>query len=343
MKADIEARIVINNYQGFFSLLCCVFSIFIGGQPAKAGGSVTNGVVGITISGINGGSIDSLKILGTEVIDAADLGREIQASVFFLKPEFHLNNHPGCLSSEPAPPWFNPQDGGDMCGKSSVVTGFSTTPDGYINVISQSRDYHGVTLWDEYNSGSKFLPEKFIIEGHHKLGPLPYSNHKEIVRLFYIFRLESSAPTDKLIFATNQVTDSNGHSTPTSFVPAIYFKNTVLTRLFGLSLDGSTWHEVTPNTSNGQYTPSIYHYRSMAWMTNDLGWGVGVYGRSTLAQSANYSALHYPALGVNSLNLINQSMGTLTRGQEVGVLIHLVVGNLETIKGITNEIYKAGQ
>ena len=50
------------------------------------------------ISGTRGGSIDSLQVMGVEVVDENDLGREIQASIFVPV----------------GPHQYNPQDSGTL-------------------------------------------------------------------------------------------------------------------------------------------------------------------------------------------------------------------------------------
>ena len=329
-------RIIIN----FF--ICFSLLIYLNQSYAL---QASNGVVDMGISLTRGGSIDSLKVLGQEVIDAGDLGREIQASVFIVGVGQSKCYFPDGIHWIASTPGFNPQEAGDQYGNRSPIVAYSTAPDGYLNVRVQARNWGGWELWDSSIPTSQFLPGYFTIEGNHKIGPLPYSNHKEAIRLRYNFKLESGAPTSSITFATNQIKDYNCNSTPTSFVPAIYFKGNILTRLFGLSLTGSSWIEVTNNTniSAGPYTPTLYHYRAMAWMKSDLTWGVAAYSRPTLNQAVNFAAIRFPSLNLSLLNVVNQNLGTLGLNQSKAVLTHLAVGNLDLIKQIVNEIYAAGQ
>ena len=317
--------------------------------------TVSNGVItlGVTPS-IHGGGIDSLKVVGTETIDNADLGRQLQASLFF--PTTNQTNT--CYPSTPLPPWLNPQEVGDICGRVSPVWGGGPGPNGSgeINVGTYPLDY----------DGSGATPIGLSITGNHKIGPLPYSNVTQVARLLYTIKSEASSIT-----ALHQVgvnSPSNGNATPVPFIPAIYFKGNTLTRLYGLSIDGSTWTEVTNNTniggSNG-YDPSLYRYRAMAWMRPDLGWGVGIYGRWTLNQKCtrswkmalaeqqgqcpNFAAQRFPNTfssagsgGVNNISLVDQTLGTIPAGGSVSFMPHVAVGDLNTIKGLINGIYNSG-
>ncbi len=138
-------------------------------------------------------------------------------------------------------------------------------------------------------------------------------------------------------------------NTPVPFVPAIYFKGDVLTKLYGLSIDGSTWTDLSASvvsSFDGTYAPSLYRYRAMAWMRPDLGWGVALYGRWALHQSCgyntfsmaqqdqsgqcpNFAAIRFPnaTLGVvggaNNLSLIDQTLTTLPAGGDIGLMAHL--------------------
>ncbi len=305
--------------------------------------STSNSVIslGINQQGSNGGAIDSLKVLGVETVDVQDLGRLIQASVFIDKPLLDLNNRTMC-NGQLAPEWFNPTEGGDICGVRSIVQATSTPNPGEINVITKVQSWHGEHLWDENNPSSWFLPDHFIIEGHHKLGPLPYTNAQEAIRLLYIIKLGAGAPTPSVTF--RNIKDSSGQVSPASFVPAIYFKDNVLTRAFGLSMNGNTWTEITvPQAANdAMYLPKLVKYRAVAWMKPDLGWGVGLYGRSTLGQSKNFALQRFPTGNTNMVNLLNQGLGQLFRGQEKHVWAHMAVGDLATIRSVINEIYNSG-
>ncbi|RDH45172.1 hypothetical protein [Zooshikella ganghwensis] len=73
------------------------------------GGTISNSVISIGIDKQYGGSISSFKVLGVEVVDTADLGREIQASVFLEKPTLNWSNRPDCEGKNDAPWWFNPK------------------------------------------------------------------------------------------------------------------------------------------------------------------------------------------------------------------------------------------
>ncbi|HEX5749162.1 MAG TPA: hypothetical protein VFZ09_23165 [Archangium sp.] len=176
------------------------------------------------------------------------------------------------------------------------------------------------------------------MEGHHKVGPLPYAPVNEVVKLGYLFINGSGASQP---FMTS-VYDSAGQPTPVPFVPAIYFKASVLNRLFGLRFDG-VWEEVAVNSSNGAYTPSKYRYFAMAWMRQDLGWGVGLYSRATLGQATNFVAQRFSAQGTNNLSVVDQTLGTLGPYASVGREPHLAVGNLGTIKSIFDQVYNSGK
>jgi len=324
--------------------------LFTAPYALSSGASISNSVI---FMGINqqpnpqnpqghGGAIDSLKVLGVETIDVQDLGRLLQASLSIGKPTYHLNNRPTCLSGQLAPQWFNPQEGGDFCRNASVIKATSTFPaQREMNVITAVQSWQGEDLWDENDLNSHFLPDFFTIEGHHKLGPLPYANYEEAIRLQYIIRLESGAPTPSIVFL-NDINDANGNPTPTSWIPAIYFKDNVLTRAFGLSMNGSNWTEINVPIGNFGYLPKLVKYRSVAWMRSDLSWGVALYGRNTLNQTHNFALEKKPVAGTNLVNLIYQNLGTLQRGQEKHVRSHMAVGNLNTLKLVINQIYNSG-
>lgn len=326
--------------KSLFISICMVVLLF----PTYAlSVSTSNSVVslGINQQGSNGGAIDSLKVLGVETVDVQDLGRLIQASVFIDKPELDLNNRTMC-NGLLAPEWFNPTEGGDICGVRSIVQATSTPNPGEINVITKVQSWHGEHLWDVNDPNSSFLPDHFIIEGHHKLGPLPYTNAPGAIRLLYILKLGVGAPTPSVTF--RDIKNSNNQVSPASFVPAIYFKDNVLTRAFGLSMNGNTWTEITvPQAANdAMYLPKLVKYRTVAWMRQDLGWGVGLYGRSTLGQSKNFALQRFPTGNTNMINLLNQGLGQLFRGQSKNVTAHMAVGNLTTIKNTINQIYNSG-
>ena len=323
-------------------------------NTAISGQRVSNSVVSLGISGARGGSIDSFKVLGVETIDTNDLGREIQTSLVFNSAQYT----PTCPDGQPraATSVINPQEAGDICGRPSNVYGLNLGPtgSGEINSGSNPRDWQG----------RGYVPPGLRIEGNHKIGPLPYVNANEAVRLLYtIFSDQQSVTFD------HTTPLANGHVTPVPFLPAMYFKGNVLTRLYGLSLDGTTWTEVTPtvfsSTTNGQYNPSLYRFRAMAWMNPQANWGVALYGRWTLTQGCNnvifpmtlanqvnqcpnFAAIRYPSGtpgvigGVNNLSLVDQTLGTIPAHGSVSRMPHLVVGDQATMQRIINQIYSSG-
>jgi len=297
--------------------------------------TITNGVVTLGISGTRGGSIDTLQVLGQDVIDVNDLGREIQASIFIPV----------------GPHVYNAQDSGNMCGLASKVYGLNSNQSAnQINVGDYPEDW-----------GCQGTIPGLRIEGNHMIGPLPYCAVPQAIRLYYhMFADQAEVP---LIHVT---ADSFGHATPIPFLPAIYFKRNMLNRLFGLSSDGEEWLEVTNVThvnDNGAYMPSLFYFRSMAWMTSDIGWGVGLYGRWTLNQTRpqsfnmtlpnqsnlcpNFAAEDFPDSspnndGTTNLSLLDMTISAIPAGGSLGVEAHMAVGDLGTIQDVINAIYNAG-
>ncbi|WP_132255201.1 hypothetical protein [Methylobacterium segetis] len=324
--------------------LTAVVLALLGPVPALCQ-TASNGVVSLTVSGSRGGSIDSLRILGVETINTADLGREIQASLFFdstsLPPQAKT-----CETK--APPWLNPQEAGDECGVPSQVYALGTSGRS-VSVGSYPREWAGRGT----TSGLR-------IEGHHTVGPLPYLDAQEVIRMRYqVHRDRADARPSNLAFM-HAVFDGLSRPTPVPFVPAAYFDRQVLSKLYGLSMDGTAWTDLSSNVSTAAtYAPSLYRFRAMAWMRSDLGWGVALYGRWTLDQRCgthkfpmalpdqtdqcpNFAAQSFPTQGTNNLSLVDQTLTELKPGAGVELTAHTIVGNLDTIRAGVNAIHGRG-
>lgn len=324
-------------------------SVVINANPP--GGVVSNSVVQLGISATRGSAIDSFKVLGTETIDVNDLGRELQASLFFPWSQ-GAGSHYTCGNVDVlVGNLSNNQEAGDACTLTSNIYALGTSQStGQINVGAYPRDWVGRGV----------VPPGLRIEGHHQIGPLSYMNDPDVVLLqWYIFADQQS------ITPTHVSQDANLNNTPIPFLPAIYFRGDVLTRLFGLSIDGATWTELTGVASGGPYTPSLYRYRAMAWMRPDLGWGVGLYARSSLNQTCattytmalpsqqgqcpNFAAEKFPNGtpgvngGTNNLSIVDQALPTIPGSGYVIAKAHLAVGSLSTIQNVVNGVYSAGQ
>lgn len=326
------------------------FCIGLAGAAMAAGSgqaqTVSNSVVSLSVDQSHGGAITSFKVLGTETINGADLGRDIQSSFFFdsagLPPQAA-----GCVTA--VPPWLNPQEAGDECGIPSQIYAIGTTGN-RLDVGVYPRDWHG-----------RGITPGLRIEGHHTVGPLPYISDPETTQLKYqVYWDQAYAGQPDLKFQ-HSTFDARPRATPVPFVPAAYFKADLLPRLYGLSLDGTTWIELTSSVSasGGDYEPSLYRFRAMAWMQAELGWGVALYGRSTLEQSCganafemalaaqsgqcpNFAAQRFPSQGTNNLSVVVQGLRDQPPGTGVEIISHMVVGNLTTIQDQVNRIYQSG-
>lgn len=308
--------------------------------------TVSNSVVSLTIDQNHGGSISSFKVLGTETINSDDLGRDIQASIFFNAAD--LPPQPSsCVSA--VPPWLNPQEGGDECGASSTIYAIGTTAN-RLDVGVYPKEWHG-----------RGQTTGLRMEGHHTVGPLPYLGEPETTELRYQIYWDRAYEDQGDLKFLHSTFDARPRPTPVPFVPAAYFKADVLPRLFGLSIDGNVWIELTQSVSwtNGDYAPSLYRFRAMAWMLEELGWGVAFYGRSTLDQSCaghafemalaeqagqcpNFAAQRFPGPGTNNLSLVHQNLAAQPPGTGVQITAHLIVGNLLTIQDQVNRLHASG-
>src|SRR5690242_18432710 len=77
--------------------------------------TVSNPVLSISITSTWGGAINSVKVLGTEVVDVADVGREIQPSLYFNTTQTGLF----CVFQSPL--YYNSVLGGDLCDNRSPI------------------------------------------------------------------------------------------------------------------------------------------------------------------------------------------------------------------------------
>ncbi|WP_430912320.1 hypothetical protein [Methylobacterium sp. sgz302541] len=307
---------------------------------------IDNGILAIGVSGRHGGAIDSLRVLGQETVDTADLGRHIQAVHFFPFAELPAGA-PRC--DGPKPPWAAPQDAGDQCAGTSEIVALESSGRRHLGVNVRPR---------EWATGETFPGLRY--ETRIALGPLPYLDAREVAELRYRVRWDASAAGRPPPQAMHAVGAGNG-ATPVPFIPAAYFGSRTLTRLYGLSLDGAAWQEVAPTVSpDGNYAPSNYRFRAMAWMRPDLGWGVGFYSRRTLdqhchgvafpmalpaqaGQCPNFAAQAFPNHGTNNVSVVDQTSGAPDRTREVEELIsHVFVGNLATIQANVNTVHGSG-
>ncbi len=286
---------------------------------------VSNPVLSIGISGNWGGAIDSVQVLGYEVVNAADTGREIQSAVYFN------TSNTGFYCGQDTPPWYAPSEAGDICNNKSPI---------YAIGADTTNLHVGVYPLDWAGRGQQ--PQGLQIEGHHQIGPLPYSNHNEVARLGWRF-LNYTGGSLNFMPDNPPVVACGLLPVPVPLLPAVYFDDSRLTRLFGLRMD-SAWEEVSPYqaSNGGDYCPSKYYYKAMAWMLPDLGWGVALYSRDTLNQAINFVAEEFPCCGTNNLSVVNQSIGVLADGAYVDRSLHLVVGNLGTIQAFVDELYSNG-
>lgn len=321
-------------------------ALVLGAPSSRLGAEeVANDVLAIGVSGTHGGAIDSLRVLGRETVNTADLGRHIQAVHFF---PFAALPDGAASCNGPKPPWAAPQEAGDQCGGASEVYDLRHEAPNRLRVGVRPR---------EWATGRLFPGLRY--ETRITVGPLPYAGAKEIAELSYRVRWDGAAggtPPQML----HAVGAANG-ATPVPFVPAAYFDSATLTRLYGLSIDGRDWQEVAPTVSrDGNYAPSNYRFRAMAWMRPDLGWGVAFYSRATLDQSChgasfpmalpaqagqcpNFAAQAFPVHGTNNVSVVDQTGGRPAAEGGVTLTSHAVVGNLATIQQIVNAVHEAGR
>lgn len=318
---------------------------------------INNSTVSITVPAPPGygGGITSVKVLGNEVVDTADRGRNIQASIFLptsllgnVVPVHGANQLP-LKCQAPNPPWLNPQESGDECGNDAYVYHLSTNGN-TLNVGTQVMDWH-----------HRGIVPGLVINAQHKVGPHSYINAQEVSELNYNIILGSDYPMNNgplPLPLIDSVFDFNSNPTPVPFLPAAYFKANLLTKIYGLSIDGLNWTDVTSvvNTSNGEYTPSLFRYRSMAWMKDDLSWGVAFYSRQSLnqvcavifpmelasqtGQCPNFAAGKFGT--TNNLSVVRQGLPQLNVDTTISHRTHMVVGNLSTIQHFVNEIFNSG-
>lgn len=315
-----------------------------------------NGTISISMTPSQfGGAITSIKVLGTETLDTHDHGRQLQASLFFSAGA-ESGAYVPCNGSN-SPPWVNPQEAGDNCNRTSptIAGGPGPAGSGEINILTQPLDWGGLGV----------RPVGFQIGGNHKVGPLPYMNLNQVARLLYTFNATSQAVTPLTYLPW-------GEPNLAPFVPAIYFKASVLNRLYGLSMDGTTWTEVTSSVNapaSTAYHPSYYRFKAMAWTSGNTtgptqGWGVAIYGgwttnqactgsvtmslSSQAGQCANYAAQRFPTqassdgVGTNNISLVDQTLTTIPAGSSVTRMPHIVVGSLDTIRAIVNGLSSQG-
>lgn len=182
------------------------------------------------------------------------------------------------------------------------------------------------------------VPRGLKIEATHEIGPLSYLQWNEVAQLNYRL-INQSANT--ITFITGTGVDCTGTKPEiVPFLPHVYFEASQLTRLYGLDMNDN-WIEVFP-VNQEQYCPSRYHYRAMAWMRSDLGWGVALYSKNTIGQTTNFVAQKFPQSGVNNFSVIDQGIGSLAPGASIDRQLHMLVGNLEFLKGMIRGLYLSG-
>lgn len=315
--------------------------------------TVNNGVISMSITpGVHGGAISSLKFGNVETVDSFDQGRLIQTSIFFDAGQ-ETGVYVPCANAT-LPQWLNPQEGGDICGNPSPTWGgdAGAIESGEVNVATTPLDW----------SAAGVRPAGFQIFGNHKIGPLPYMNSKYVARLLYTYKstTQSINPLHYLHWNTPNLVP---------YAPAMVFRASVLNRLYGLSMDGMEWVDVTDSVSTHGDNASSYRFKAMAWATPDTindtsGWGVAVYGGWTLSQTCagpvvmeltsqngqcpNYSASSRilntasDGHGISALNLLDQTLPVIPVAGSATLMPHIVVGNLDTIRSIVNGLYSQG-
>ena len=281
--------------------------------------TLANRVISLSVNAARGNSIASLRVLGIETVDTSDLGRGIQASVYFPTTP---NDGSACAGVNIH--WLNLQSAGNDENVASRISLPPTKTENSISVATYPQmSPSGGELWEDEPD------HHFCIYTKYALGPMPDLPFPELIQLDYRFRA-----TRALAFS-HAVCDQRNCPTIVPFIPLAFFKANVLTRLFGLD---TTWHEFHPRAET-VYHPSQYRQRAMAWMRPDLGWGVALYGPQTISNLGvdNFTAQKFPNYGVNQLCLVDQSLGVISASCEDQYdaasqrTAYIIVGNTSTI------------
>ncbi len=287
--------------------------------------NVTNPIISLSINAARGNSIASLRVLGVETVDTNDLGRGIQASVYFP------TGSPGeSLCAGVDKHWMNLQSAGNDENVAARICLQPSKDERTVTIAAYPQmSPSGGELWENEPG------QHFCIHTTYALGPLPAVPFPEVVQLVYRFRA-----SQKLQFS-HLVCDQRDSPTIVPLIPLAFFKADILSRLFGLDERTGQWQEYQPRADT-VYHPLQYRQRAMAWMRPDLGWGVALHGPWTLSDSAsdNFTAQSFPDYRVNQLCLVDQSLNTISPSQDEQYdastqrTAYLIVGNIKTISQI---------
>ncbi len=299
--------------------------------PVTISNSILSIGVGTHLPSKNfGGAIDSLKVLGEEVLNDLDAGRVLQASL-------HFGTNPSdCIYSGGT--FYNPDEAGT---DNHPSTAFSYYHDTQTNHVVTSP----VISWPNGES----YPSGLQIQNILRVGPLPWAPFSQIAEMRYEIANNGSS----IICPEHQVIDQVGATTYGSFLPAAYFKYSSFQSLWGMDASGN-WHPETPNDfptwpNPWTYHPSHYNYRVMAWCKTD-SWCVGLYGRAAANQTVNpynYAAQNfsasngYPNGPTRNLSLLDP-LPTIAPGSHVERIQYIIVGDRPTIGYIANWLYSYG-
>ena len=293
--------------------------------------NVTNPVISLSVTADRGNSIASLQILGIETVDTSDLGRGVQASIYFPTG---LAGKSLCAGVDEH--WVNLQSAGNDEKVPARICLHPAKEGRTITVAAYPQmSPNGGELWENEPD------QHFCVHTTYALGPLPGLPFPELVQLVYRFR------TTRGLKFSHLVCDQRGKPTIVPFIPLAFFKADVLSRLFGKDECTGEWQEYQPRAET-VYHPSQYRKRAMAWMRADLGWGVALYGPWTLSDTGqdNFTAQAFPDYGVNQLCLVDQSLGAINASQDEQYdastqrTAYLIVGNMDTISHIIGSIEK---
>ena len=287
--------------------------------------TISNPVISLSVDTARGNSIASLRVLGFETVDTTDLGRGIQASLYFPTAPAGESLCEGVNKH-----WLNLQSAGNDENVASRLSLPPNKTDRTITVAAYPQmSPSGGELWGDEPD------HHFCISTTYALGPLAGLPFPELVQLDYRFRA-----TRRLEFS-HLVCDQRHSPAIVPFIPLAFFKTDVLTRLFGLDTQTAHWREFQPRADT-VYHPVQYRQRAMAWMRTDLSWGVALYGPWTLSDTGldNFTAQSFPNYRVNQLCLVDQSLGAIGASHDdqydanTQRTAYLIVGNTATISHI---------
>lgn len=291
--------------------------------------TIANDVLSLSVHSSRGCTVASFKVLGIETLDTHDLGRGIHAALYFPAGPAGASVCDGVVDS-----WICLQSAGNDEGTAARLFRGPERRDRTLTVGAYPQmSPAGGELWQGTDDYFRILAE-------YTVGPTELAPFNEVAALTYRFC------SSRTLEFMHTVCDEENCTTPVPYIPTVFFKSAVLNRLFGLHPVSGQWREHIPRTG-ARYHPSTYREKAMAWMRDDLSWGVALYGAWTLceSESVNFVAQGFPDYRVNSLSLVDQSLDKIhscLSFPDTSLLTRtawLIAGNLDTVKGIADFIH----